>query len=73
MRSSRSVWVRTFIPSRTGVVQDAGVPRTPSISTRHMRHEPQGSTVSVAQSLGTDCPASAAARMTEEPSGTVTT
>ena len=66
------VWVRTTMPSATGVVHDAGVPRRPSISTRHNRQEPNASRRSVAHSLGTSMPASAAARMTEVPSGTTT-
>jgi hypothetical protein len=41
------------MPSATGVVQEAGVPRRPSISTRHSRQEPKASTLSVAQSFGT--------------------
>ena len=56
----------------TGVVQEAGVPLRPSISTRHMRQEPKASRLSVAQSLGTLTPSSIAARMTEVPAGTVT-
>ncbi len=44
----------------------------PSISTRHRRHEPNASTMSVAQSLGICVPISIAARMIEVPSGTVT-
>src|SRR4029077_9701308 len=55
----------------TGVVQDAGVPARPSISTRQSRQEPKASTMSVAQSLGICVPASIAARMIEVPSGTV--
>ncbi len=60
------------MPSATGVVQEAGVPRRPSISTRHSRQEPKASTLSVAHSLGMRSPTSAAARITEVPSGTVT-
>ncbi|SPV10817.1 Uncharacterised protein [Burkholderia gladioli] len=60
------------MPASTGVVQEAGVPRRPSISTRHSRHEPKGSSESVAHSLGTCTPASTAARITEVPAGTVT-
>src|ERR1700741_4838693 len=56
----------------TGVVQEAGVPARPSISTRHSRQEPKASTMSVAQSFGICVPASIAARMIEVPSGTVT-
>ena len=37
--------VRTFMPGSQGVVQEAGVPRRPSISTRHRRQEPNGSEV----------------------------
>ena len=66
------VWVRTSMPSDTGVVHEAGVPRRPSISTRHSRQEPNASSVSVAHSLGMSTPASAAARMTDVPSGTET-
>src|SRR5689334_15193102 len=56
----------------TGVVQDAGVPARPSISTRQSRQEPNASTMSVAQSFGIWWPASMAARMIEVPPGTVT-
>jgi hypothetical protein len=66
-----SAWVWTTIPSATGVVQEAGVPRRPSISTTHRRQEPNASTLSVAHSLGTD-PGLGAARITLVPSGTVT-
>ena len=55
----------------TGVVQEAGVPTRPSISTRQSRQEPKASTMSVAQSFGIWVPASIAARMIEVPSGTV--
>jgi hypothetical protein len=60
------------MPAATGVVQEAGVPARPSISTRHSRQEPNASSMSVAQSFGICVPASIAARMTEVPSGTVT-
>src|SRR5277367_4117107 len=60
------------MPLSTGVVQEAGVPRRPSISTRHRRQEPKASRLSVAQSFGTLTPRSVAARMTEVPAGTVT-
>ena len=60
------------MPSATGVVQEAGVPLRPWISTRHSRQEPNASTMSVAQSFGISRPSSAAARMMEVPSGTVT-
>src|ERR1700677_479197 len=69
---SRSVCVLTTMPGATGVVQDAGVPRRPSISTRQRRQEPKASTMSVAHSFGICVPASIAARMIEVPSGTVT-
>ena len=59
-------------PASTGVVQEAGVPARPSISTRHRRQEPNASSMSVAQSFGICVPASIAARMIEVPSGTVT-
>ena len=71
IRCSLSDWVWTTMPSATGVVQDAGVPRRPSISTTHRRQEPNASILSLAQSFGTMIPASAAARMTDVPSGTV--
>ena len=66
------VCVWTTIPSSHGVVHEAGVPGRPSTSTTHMRHEPKASRLSVAQSFGTAMPASAAARMTDVPDGTVT-
>ena len=69
--SSRGVSVETFMPARTGVVQEAGVPLTPSISTRQSRQEPKGSRLSVAQSLGIGRLSRVAARITEVPSGTV--
>ena len=64
--------VCTFMPGSASVVQDAGVPRRPSTSTRHKRQDPNASTLSVAHSFGTCTPASTAARMTDEPAGTVT-
>lgn len=70
--STFGVWVLTFIPSEHGVVQDAGVPRRPSISTTHRRQEPNASRLSVAHNLGISTPACAAARITEVPSGTFT-
>ena len=57
---TRSLWVCTTIPAATGVVQLAGVPRRPSISTTHSRQEPKALTLSVAQSFCTVTPASAA-------------
>src|SRR5689334_6216360 len=72
-RSARAGdWVLTFIPASAGVVHDAGKPRRPSISTTHRRQEPNGSTESVAHSLGTFTPAIIAARITLVPAGTVT-
>jgi hypothetical protein len=65
-------WVLTFMPGSTGVVQEAGVPRRPSISTRQSRQEPKGSRLSEAHSFGTETPASMAARITDVPEGTVT-
>ena len=42
------------MPSVHGVVHDAGVPFTPSISTRQSRHDPNAVRESVAHSFGTD-------------------
>ena len=61
----------TLMPGATGVVQEAGMPARPSISTRQSRQEPKASIMSEAQSFGTSMPASIAARMIEVPSGTV--
>jgi hypothetical protein len=60
------------MPGSAGVVHEAGVPRRPSISTKHSRHDPNASTLSVAHNLGTGIPASTAARITDVPAGTVT-
>lgn len=60
------------MPSSAGVVQEAGVPRRPSISTRQSRQEPKGSSESVAQSFGILVPRLIAAAITEVPAGTVT-
>ena len=60
------------MPGVTGVVQEAGVPLRPSISTRQSRHEPNALMLSVAQSFGISVPISIAARMIDVPSGTVT-
>ena len=60
------------MPGSAGVVHEAGVPRRPSISTRHRRQEPNGSRLSVAQSLGICVPASIEAAITDVPAGTVT-
>ena len=67
-----SLAVRTFMPAATSVVQEAGKPLRPSISTRHTRQEPKAFSVSVAQSFGMSPPAIAAARMMDVPAGTVT-
>ena len=67
-----SDWVLTSIPSSAVVVQEAGKPRRPSISTRHIRQDPNDLRESVAHSLGIFIPLSDAARITDEPSGTVT-
>jgi len=69
---SRGVCVLTEMPGATGVVQEAGVPLRPSISTTQSRQEPNASSESVAHSFGIMVPISAAARMIEVPSGTVT-
>ena len=55
-----------------GVVHEAGVPLPPSTSTRHRRQEPNAARESVAHSFGMLMPASAAARITDVPAGTVT-
>src|SRR6218665_2777069 len=60
------------MPSSAGVVQEAGVPRRPSTSTRQSRQEPKGSSESVAQSFGILVPSDIAAAITEVPAGTVT-
>src|SRR5208282_39829 len=60
------------MPSSAGVVQEAGVPLRPSISTRQSRQEPNGSRLSVAHSFGIGSSISAAAAITEVPGGTLT-
>ncbi len=70
--STASVRVETTMPSEHSEVHDAGVPLAPSISTTHRRQDPNALSESVAHSLGIATPASAAARMTEVPTGTVT-
>ncbi len=47
-----SVCVRQTMPSATGVVHAGGKPRTPSTSTRHMRHMPTGFMRSCQQKRG---------------------
>ena len=59
------------MPGATGIVQEAGVPLRPSISTRQRRQEPKAFMLSLAQSLGISVPISIAARMIEVPSDTV--
>src|SRR5271169_4878130 len=71
-RSRRGVLVWTIMPASAGVVQDAGVPFRPSISTRQRRQEPKASTLSVAQSLGIGLSIRAAAAITDVPGGTLT-
>src|ERR1700689_4391722 len=71
-RSRRGVLVRTIIPASAGVVQEAGVPLRPSISTRQRRHDPKASTLSVAQSFGIGLSIIAAAAITDVPGGTLT-
>src|SRR3984885_1253123 len=71
-RSNRGVLVRPIIPASAGVVQEAGVPFRPSISTRQRRHDPKASTLSVAQSLGIGLSIRAAAAITDVPGGTLT-
>src|SRR5574337_1992280 len=70
--SIRGVLVWTSMPSSAGVVQEAGVPLRPSISTRQRRHEPNASRLSVEQSFGIGLSIIAAAAMTEVPGGTLT-
>jgi hypothetical protein len=60
------------MPGATGVVQEAGVPARPLISTRQRRQEPNASIMSVAQSFVIFVPTSIAARMMDVPSGTRT-
>ena len=67
-----SDWVRTRMPSRTGSVHAALKPGRPSISTMHIRQDPNERRLSVAQSLGMEMSTSAAARMMDVPSATWT-
>ena len=60
------------MPASTGVVQEAGVPLRPSISTRQSRQEPNASSISVAHRRGICVPRLAAAAITEVPAGTLT-
>ena len=54
------------------VLHEAGVPRRPSISTRHSRQLPKASSESVAHSLGIAVPTLAAAAISEVPFAAVT-
>ena len=56
-RVSRSLSVWTTMPSRTGVVQEAGKPFWPSTSQRQSRQEPNGAKWSDEQSPGMAIPA----------------
>jgi hypothetical protein len=69
--ASSLLWVVTFMPSAAIVVHEAGRPFTPSICTRHSRHEPKASSCSVAHSLGIFTSDNAAARITDVPAGTL--
>src|ERR1700761_3803658 len=60
------------MPFSAGVVQEAGVPLRPSISTRQSRQEPNASKESVAQSFGIGACSVAAAAITDVPLGTLT-
>ena len=59
--------VCTTIPSATGVVHAGGRPRTPSISTRHMRHIPTGFMRGCQQKRGMYTPWRSAAAITSSP------
>src|SRR5271154_5364975 len=60
------------MPCSAGVVHEAGVPFRLSIATRHSRHEPKASRLSVAQSFGIGLSIRAAAAITDVPGGTLT-
>ena len=62
---SDCVW--QTMPSVTGVVQAGGKPRTPSISTRHMRHMPTGCMRSCQQKRGMYTPCSCATLISSSP------
>ncbi len=64
--------VLTTMPSVQTVVQDASGLRWPSMSTRHCRQAPIGSSSGWSQNLGIVMPICSAARMTSVPLGTVT-
>ena len=64
--------VRTTMSSATGIVQDAIGLRWPSISTRHWRHAPTGSSSGWSQNRGICTPINSAARITKVPLGTLT-
>ncbi len=65
-------WVRTTMPSATGMVQEATGLRWPSISTMHWRQAPAGSSSGWSQKRGIWVPMVSAARITNVPLGTCT-
>ena len=74
-RSARtvSVCVLTTMPSAQGVVHEAGTLTSVVLNQdSKSRQEPNGSRLSVAQSLGMVTPTSVAARRTDVPAGTST-
>ena len=52
-RSTSGVSVRTLMPGAAGMVHEAGKPRVPSTSTRHVRHAALGPMSGSLQSCGT--------------------
>src|SRR6202008_923435 len=64
--------VRTTMSSVTGMVHDAIGLRCPSISTRHWRQAPTGSSSGWSQNRGICTPINSAARITKVPLGTLT-
>ena len=64
-------WVLTTIPSVHTVVHEASGLRWPSISTRHWRQAPIGSSSGWSQNRGIAMPIISAARITRVPFGTV--
>jgi hypothetical protein len=71
-RATPGVSVRTVIPSRAGRWQEAGNPRWPSTSTRHVRQAPRGGRSGSLQSWGSAIPSRFTASSTVAPSGTST-
>ncbi len=69
---SEVTWVRTTIPSATGVVQEVTGLGAPSTWTMHWRHAPAGSSRGWSQKRGIWTPRRSAARMTSVPGGTET-